>query len=92
MMRILRSRWILSILGLGAGVWAYQQMARKQAHSVSVQRSRAMWRRSARTGGTGRAVRTARATMRPTAFNMAAKAGRAMMDTTMRTVRAINRG
>lgn len=84
MMRMLRSRWLWSILGVTAGVWAYQRYnSMQRAKQISVQKNRAMWRRAA-----ARSARTAR----PMAFNMAARAGRAMVDTTMRTVRAMNRG
>lgn len=77
-MRVLRNRFLWGAIGLLAGAWSIRAMQERREQSRLVaQRSRGLWRRSMES--------------KPTMLHTAAKAGRAMMDTTMRTVRAMGR-
>jgi len=79
-MRVLRSRLLWGIFGLVAGAWSLHLMRERNEQQRTVMQSRrGLWRRVT-TGSP-----------RPRALAMAARAGRTMMDTTMRTVRAVGR-
>lgn len=82
MMGMKRNRWLWGIMGLAAGAMAVRNIrGNRQARKMAAQRSRTLWRRAAHSGRS----------VRPTALNMAARAGQAVVDTTVRTFRAISR-
>lgn len=78
-MRMLKNRLLWGILGVTAGAWVVQNMReRKEEQRISVRRGGNMWRPMG-------------SVSKPTVLDMAARAGRAMMDTTMRAVRSMSR-
>lgn len=81
-MRVFRSRFLWGMLGLAAGAWSLHLMRERNEQQRTMMQSRqGLWRR----------VSTASPRTQPRALGMAARAGRTMMDTTMRTMRAMGR-
>ncbi|MGI6081789.1 MAG: hypothetical protein ACOYEP_02820 [Limnochordia bacterium] len=81
-MRVLRNRFLWGALGLAAGAWSlYVLREKNEQKRVAMQSRRGLWRRSYTDGSR----------IQPKALDMAARAGRTMMDTTMRAMRAVGR-